>query len=97
MQIEIYIMYLIFLLNVYSLLFLLLIFIQNQSQRYSEIKPKHNWHYREASSSTNDYRGQQERLYDQLATYKKRQTYSHDRTTRKVTSINVHERGKVDN
>ena len=79
----------------YSLIYLLLIFLEHKSHRYSEIKPECNWHYHKASSSTNDYSGQHDKSYYQPATYNENQQYRHDRTTLRVPSRNVHGREKL--
>ena len=67
--------------NFYSLLYLLLIFIEHKSQSFSERKSEHNQNSREASSSTNDCCGQQNILYCQPADYNQPQQYCHDRIT----------------
>ena len=60
-----------------------------QSQRFSEWKPECNWQYREASISTNDYRGQHDIFYyqPQTANYNQRQHYFCDRTTQQAPYI----------
>ena len=73
MPIKIYIIDLICFSNFYSLLSLLLISIDNQSHRSCEIKPEHTWHSRKASSSTNDYHGQQDKSHCRPDTYNQRQ------------------------
>ena len=73
MQIEIYLMHLICFFEFYSVLFVLLVFIENQSHRSSEIKPEHNRHFNEASSSTNNYCGQKDTSYYQPIGYNQRQ------------------------
>ena len=59
MQIEIYLLHLFFS-KIYSLLSLLLIFIEHQSHQSSEIKTEHNWIPHESSSPNNDYCVQQD-------------------------------------
>ena len=51
----------------------------------SELKSEHSWHYYEVSSSTNDYRGQQDTLYYHPAGSNQSQQYSHDITAEQVT------------
>ena len=87
MQIEIYLMHLIYFSKIYLLLSSLLIFIDNESYCSSEIKPECNWNYHEALSSTHDYYGQQDTFYyqPQPAGYNQRQQYHHDRTTKQVS------------
>ena len=72
------------------------IFIPHQSHRSSENNPERNWHYCEASSSTNGCCGPKQRSYYQPAPYNELQQYFHNRTTLKCSSINVHDRGKLD-
>ena len=81
----------------YSLISLLLIFIWHKSHRSSDINPEHNWNPCESSSSTNGYHGPQRRSYYQTDTCNKHQQYLIGRTTGKVTSVNVHDKGKMDN
>ena len=76
------------------MLSLLLICIEHQSLRSSENNSERNLHYKESSSTTNDYCGPQQRSYYQHAPYNERQQYRHDRTTQKVTSTNMNDRGK---
>ena len=71
----------------YSLLSLLLIFIEHRSYRFSERKTNRNFHYREVSSSTNDYRGQHGISYYQPAKYNQRRQDRHDRATQQYPYI----------
>ena len=74
----------------------MLIFIYHQSHHLSENNPEHNWNSRKESSATNYYNGPKQRKYYKPDTYNKGQQYDHDRTTNTVPSINLHERGEVD-
>ena len=78
--------------NFYSLIYLLVIITELQSYCSSEIKPRHNWHYHETSSSINDCRGQQEKSYYQPDTYNQRQQYYHDRTAEQFPSKKFHDK-----
>ena len=69
MQIEIYLMHLIYFFSFNSVLSVLLIFIENQSHRSSEIKPECNRHFHETSSPTNHYCVQQDTSYYQSVSY----------------------------
>ena len=95
MQIEIYLMHLNCFSNFYSLLYLLLIVIDHQSQHFSERKPERNWNFCEASSSTNDYCEQCDISYDQPANHNQRQKYRHDITTQQAPYRNDHDRGEL--
>ena len=63
MPIEIYIIHTISISKFYLLLSLLIICIDHQSHRYSEIKTDHNWHHCKTSSATSDYCGPQQISY----------------------------------
>ena len=58
--------------------FSLLNFIEHQSHHYSESKPERIWYCHEASSFTNEYLGQKDTSYYQIASYKQRTQYFHD-------------------
>ena len=75
-------MHLVFFSTFYQLISLFLTTIEHQSYLYSKIQPEPNWRSHEASSSTNYYCGQQDKLYYQPATYNQRQQYCYDRTTK---------------
>ena len=50
-------------------------FLEHQSQRFSKSKIERKCHYHEASSSTNDYRGQNNTSYYQPSNYNQCQYY----------------------
>ena len=95
-KIEKYIIHLICFSKIYSLLYLLQIFTEHKSHHSSEIKPEPNWYSCDASISTSDYRVQQGTFYYQPDTYKQRQKYFHDRTTKQVTYRTDYDRWKVE-
>ena len=65
------------------------VFIEHQSHRSSENNPEHSWRYWEASSATNDYRGQQQISHYQPAYCNERQQCRHDMTARNDSYYNL--------
>ena len=66
--------------NFHSLLYLLLIFIDNKLHRSNDISTEHNWNSCYTSSVTNDYCVTQQISYYQPDPYGERQQYFHDIT-----------------
>ena len=61
------------------------------------MKPERNWHYHEASSSTNYYCRQQDTSYCQPDYYNQLQQYRHDRTTKQDPYISDYDNKKWEN